>query len=178
MAIVLSCIVMSAPDLLSTTLQGKPSFLASIPDSARQRPVFPDEFSDLDEETSTAGEWDPEVTSNLERARKRYLKALSLVEQRDTAAAAVQFESAIALLNDLASYPRIEENVDFTDLVQAVIEDYESYVQNIDNLDENSSVFVLRERLFEEVEASRPTVETIVVPKPEPLQRFRKPSFR
>ena len=168
MAIVLSCIVMSAPDLLSTTLQGKPSFLASIPDSARQRPVFPDEFSDLDEETSTAGEWDPEVTSNLERARKRYLKALSLVEQRDTAAAAVQFESAIALLNDLASYPRIEENVDFTDLVQAVIEDYESYVQNIDNLDENSSVFVLRERLFEEVEASRPTVETIVVPKPEP----------
>ncbi|MBC8124773.1 MAG: LysM peptidoglycan-binding domain-containing protein [Candidatus Kapabacteria bacterium] len=167
-AIILSCIVLSVPDLSSTTLQGKPSFLATIPDSARQRPVFPDEFSDLDEETSTAGEWDPEITSNLERARKRYLKALSLVEQRDTSAAAVQFESAIALLNNLASYPRIEENVDFTDLVQAVIEDYESYVQNIDNLDENSSVFVLRERLFEEVDASRPTVETIVVSEPEP----------
>jgi membrane-bound lytic murein transglycosylase D len=139
-----------------------------IPDSARKRPVFPDEFSDLDEETSTAGEWDPEVTNNLERARKRYLRALTLVEQKDTALAAEQFEAAIAELNSLASYPRIEENLDFTDLVQAVIEDYESYIQNIDNLNENSSVFILRERLFEEIESAKPTVETIAVPAPEP----------
>jgi membrane-bound lytic murein transglycosylase D len=130
--------------------------------------VFPDEFSDLDEETSTAGEWDPEVTNNLERARKRYLRALTLVEQKDTALAAEQFEAAIAELNSLASYPRIEENLDFTDLVQAVIEDYESYIQNIDNLNENSSVFILRERLFEEIESAKPTVETIAVPAPEP----------
>jgi membrane-bound lytic murein transglycosylase D len=130
--------------------------------------VFPDEFSDLDEETSTAGEWDPEVTNNLERARKRYLRALTLVEQKDTALAAEQFEAAIAELNSLASYPRIEENLDFTDLVQAVIEDYESYIQNIDNLNENSSVFILRERLFEEIESAKPTVETIAMPAPEP----------
>ncbi len=139
-----------------------------IPDSARKRPVFPDEFSDLDEDASVAGEWDPEVTNNLDRARKRYLKALSLVEQKDTALAAEQFEAAIAELNNLASYPRIEENLDFTDLVQAVIEDYESYIQNIDNLNENSSVFILRERLFEEIESTKPTVETIAVPAPEP----------
>lgn len=139
-----------------------------IPDSARKRPVFPDEFSDLDEETSTAGEWDPEVTNNLERARKRYLRALTLVEQKDTVLAAEQFEAAIAELNNLASYPRIEENLDFTDLVQAVIEDYESYIQNIDNLNENSSVFILRERLFEEIESAKPTVGTIAVPAPEP----------
>ncbi|MCX6140583.1 MAG: LysM peptidoglycan-binding domain-containing protein [Candidatus Kapabacteria bacterium] len=167
-ATLLTSLVMLAPILSSAPRSGNPPPLFAIPDSARQRPVFPDEFSDLDEETSTAGEWDPEITTNLERARKRYLKALSLVEQKDTALAAEQFEAAIAQLNDLASYPRIEENVDFTDLVQAVIEDYEAYVQNIDNLDENSSVFILRERLFEEVDASRPTVETIVVPKPEP----------
>ncbi len=139
-----------------------------IPDSARKRPVFPDEFSDLDEDVSVAGEWDPEVTGNLDRARKRYLKALSLVEQKDTALAAEQFEAAIAELNSLASYPRIEENLDFTDLVQAVIEDYESYIQNIDNLDENSSVFILRERLFEEIESTKPSVETIAIPAPEP----------
>jgi membrane-bound lytic murein transglycosylase D len=139
-----------------------------IPDSARKRPVFPDEFSDLDEDASVAGEWDPEVTTNLDRARKRYLRALSLVEQKDTALAAEQFEAAISELNNLASYPRIEENLDFTDLVQAVIEDYESYIQNIDNLNENSSVFILRERLFEEIESAKPTVETISVPAPEP----------
>lgn len=167
-ATLLTSLVMLVPILSAVPRSGNPPPLFAIPDSARQRPVFPDEFSDLDEESSTAGEWDPEVTTNLERARKRYLKALSLVEQKDTALAAEQFEAAIAQLNDLASYPRIEENVDFTDLVQAVIEDYEAYVQNIDNLDENSSVFILRERLFEEVDASRTTVETIVVPKPEP----------
>lgn len=139
-----------------------------IPDSARKRPVFPDEFSDLDEDVSVAGEWDPEVTGNLDRARKRYMRALSLVEQKDTALAAEQFEAAIAELNSLASYPRIEENLDFTDLVQAVIEDYESYIQNIDNLDENSSVFILRERLFEEIESTKPSVETIAIPAPEP----------
>lgn len=141
---------------------------ATLGDSTRQRPVFPDEFSDLDEDASAVAHWDPEVTSRLERARLRYLKALSLVEQKDTIAAAEQFEAAISQLNDLASYPNIEENIDFTDLVQAVIEDYEAYVQNIDNLDVNSSVFILRQRLFEEVDAQRPTVETIVVPKPEP----------
>ncbi len=144
-----------------------PHKAGGIPDSARQRPVFPDEFSDLDETTSTAGEWDPEINNRLERARRRYLRALALVEQKDTASAAVQFEAAIAYLNELASYPRIEDNADFTDLVQAVIEDYEAYVQNIDNLDENSSVFLLRERMFEEVDA-KPVVETIVVPRPEP----------
>lgn len=139
-----------------------------IPDSARKKPVFPDEFTDLDAEASVAGDWDPEVTNRLERARKRYLRALALVEQHDTSAAALQFESAIAMLNDLASFPRIEENLDFTDLVQAVIEDYETYVPNINSLDENSSVFLLRDRLFEEIEASRPSVETIVVSRPDP----------
>ncbi len=159
---------MVAPIVSTTSPSSNPPLASAIPDSARQRPVFPDEFSDLDEESSTAGEWDPEITANLERARRRYLKALSLVEQKDTILAAEQFEAAIAQLNNLASYPKIEENVDFTDLVQAVIEDYEAYVQNIDNLDENSSVFILRDRLFEEIDAQRPTVETITVPKPEP----------
>lgn len=168
LTMLLICMVMVAPIVSTSSSNGNPPPSVAIPDSARQRPVFPDEFSDLDEETSTAGEWDPEITANLERARRRYLKALSLVEQKDTALAAEQFEAAIAQLNNLASYPKIEENVDFTDLVQAVIEDYEAYVQNIDNLDENSSVFILRDRLFEEIDAQRPTVETIAVPKPEP----------
>jgi len=167
-AVLLVCVAMQVPANTHTLNGGTPPNNSAIPDSARQRPVFPDEFSDLDEESSTAGHRDPEVSSRLERARKRYLKALSLVEQKDTAQAAEQFEAAIAQLNDLASYPNIEENIDFTDLVQAVIEDYEAYVQNINKLDENSSVFILRERLFEEVDAQRPTVETIVVPKPEP----------
>lgn len=132
------------------------------------KPVFPDEFSDLDEVTSvSAGKWADDVVNRLERARQLYLRALSLLEQKDTTAAAGQFELSIAILNELATFPRIEENADFTDLAQSIIEDYEAYVQSIDNLGENSSVFILRQRLFEEVEASRTKVETIQVPAPE-----------
>lgn len=119
------------------------------------RPVFPDEFSDLDEGalSSTAGEWDEVVVEKLEIARKRYLTALTAIENRDTAKAAKLFERALDILNDLASFPRIEENSDFTDLAQSIIEDYENYIQNIDALDENSSIFILREKVFEQVDA-------------------------
>lgn len=138
---------------------------ASIPDSARKRPVFPDEFSELDEEDSSKARMDPVVMGQMERARQRYLGALSLIEKSDTSKAAEEFESAIALLNDLATYPEMESNADFTDLVQAVIEDYETYVKSIDNLNPNTSIFILRDRLFEEVDARQTAVETIQPPK-------------
>lgn len=131
------------------------------------RPVFPDEFSDLDEGalSSTAGEWDEVVIEKLEIARKRYLTALTAIENKDTAKAAKLFERALDILNDLASYPRIEENSDFTDLAQSIIEDYENYIQNIDALDENSSIFILREKVFEQVDAP-PSVAGIPTPPP------------
>ncbi len=167
----LSIMTGTSVTLLSLTAQSAAQAQQVNPQpSSKPQPsktVFPDEFSDLDEGSSTSGQWDKGLVDQLEKARQRYLKALSLVEQKDTALAAQQFELAIVLLNDLASYPRIEENADFTDLAQSVIEDYESYVQNIDQLDENSSVFILRERLFEEVDKTRAPgmVETIAVPK-------------
>ncbi len=131
------------------------------------KPVFPDEFSDLDEVSSlSAGKWTDDVVNRLERARQLYLKALTFLEQKDTAAAATQFELSIVILNELATFPRIEENTDFTDLAQSIIEDYESYVQSIDNLGENSSVFILRQRLFQEVESARTKVEPILIPAP------------
>lgn len=160
---------------LALVLGGAPLLAGSpAPDSTttpkpKSGPVFPDEFSDLDEDSSpSTGQWDEDVVERLERARQRYLKALALVEKKDTTKAAEEFEEAIVLLNDLASYPRIDENPDFTDLVQSVIEDYESYVQNIDNVSENTSIFILRDKMFEEVDKASTTVETIQVPLPEP----------
>lgn len=172
----------SAPLLLAQ--QTPPSVPATSPASqpatvapAKKTPVFPDEFWDLDEGTAGQAQLDNGVAEQLERARQRYLKALLLIEQKDTLAAARQFESAIVSLNELASYPKIEDNQDFTDLAQSVIEDYEAYVSSIDDLDENSSAFILREKLFEEVEtysrASKPepkktveetTAETAALP--------------
>ncbi len=172
----------SAPLLLAQ--QTPPSVPATSPAAqpatvapAKKAPVFPDEFWDLDEGTAGQAQLDNGIAEQLERARQRYLKALLLIEQKDTLAAARQFESAIVSLNELASYPKIEDNQDFTDLAQSVIEDYEAYVSSIDDLDENSSAFILREKLFEEVEtysrASKPepkktveetTAETAALP--------------
>lgn len=137
----------AAPTPVSTS----PAQPATVAPS-KKAPVFPDEFWDLDEGLAGQAQLDNGVAEQLERARQRYLKALLLIEQKDTLAAARQFESAIVALNELASYPKIEDNQDFTDLAQSVIEDYEAYVSSIDDLDENSSAFILREKLFEEVE--------------------------
>ncbi|MBU3678364.1 MAG: LysM peptidoglycan-binding domain-containing protein [Candidatus Kapabacteria bacterium] len=151
---------------LDVRSEGAAAPSASIPDSARKRPIFPDEFSELDEDDSSKVRMDPVVTTQMERARQRYLGALSLIEKADTSQAAEQFESAIALLNDLATYPDIESNADFTDLVQAVIEDYETYVKSIDNLNPNTSIFILRDRLFEEADARQTSVEPITTGAP------------
>ena len=131
---------------------------------AAVRPVFPDEFSDLDEgaQPGIAGEWDEVVVDKIEIARKRYLSALSAIESKDTLKAAKLFERALDMLNDLASFPRIEENADFAELAQTIIEDYESYIKDIDALDENSSVFILRDKVFEQVDAP---ITTSAVPK-------------
>ncbi|MBI2793161.1 MAG: LysM peptidoglycan-binding domain-containing protein [Ignavibacteria bacterium] len=131
------------------------------------KPVFPDEFSDLDEASATvaAAPFSAEIEGELEKARQQYLKALASIERKDTSRAALEFEAAISILNELSSTPRIEENIEFTDLVQSVIEDYESHVRNIDDLDENSSIFILRDRLFMAVD-STPIVGRITVPKP------------
>jgi membrane-bound lytic murein transglycosylase D len=153
----------------------------------QNKPIFPDEFSDLDDATqgATVATWDEGVVEQLEFARKRYVKAITAIEGKDTTMAAREFERAIDILNDLASFPRIEENADFTDLAQSIIEDYETYIRNINDLDENSSVFILRNRIFEEVDRSSKRVlaepdvafATTLVPMPEYIPSTQIPLF-
>lgn len=157
--------------LMCVCLASQPTSLSTHPvahlaDSARSKPIFPDEFSELDEYEEESDKLDPAVARRMEQARQRYLQALSLIESKDTSKAAEEFEGAIGILNELASFPDVESNSDFTDLVQSVIEDYETYVRSIDNLNQNSSIFILRDRLFEAVDARQTTLEMITVPKP------------
>lgn len=157
--------------LLIFCLVSQPATLGAYPsthayDTTRQKPVFPDEFSELDEYEEESDKLDPAIARRMEQARQRYLQALSSIEGKDTTKAAEEFEGAIGILNELASFPDVESNSDFTDLVQSVIEDYETYVRSIDNLNQNSSIFILRDRLFEAVDAKQTTLEMITVPKP------------
>lgn len=96
------------------------------------------------------------ISQKLEKARQKYLKALTAIENDDTLSIPRLFEDAVQALNSLASYPGIESNDDFADLAQSIIDDYESYVQIIDSLPESSSAFMLRNKIYQEVEEIDP----------------------
>lgn len=96
------------------------------------------------------------ISEKLEKARQKYLKALTAIENDDTLSIPRLFEDAVQALNSLASYPGIESNEDFADLAQSIIDDYESYVQIIDSLPESSSAFMLRNKIYQEVEEIDP----------------------
>lgn len=123
--------------------------------------LYPDEFSELDEDDSLSTGDDENVTQVLKKARSEYARALEFVEKGDTLRAARYFEDAIDILNKLASYPEIESNNEFASLAQNIIYDYETFVGSLDDLDETSSFIVMRDILFKEVETLSTESDTI-----------------
>ena len=128
----------------------------------KQVRIFPDEYSELDDVTVSKQLDDPFVMKTLERARVKYLRALNFIEKKDTASAEENFEQAIDILNSISYYPNIHSYRDYTDLIQSILEDYEKYIQDIKNLDESSSLFILRETLNKELERSAKTKTPVV----------------
>ncbi len=131
----------------------------------KDRQKFKDEYSDLDKNRKVKIETDDFVSATLEKSRQYYLQALILIKKGDTISAARYFQQAIDNLNKLVSYPNIEYNSEFNDLSQSIVEDYENYITNIDNLDENAPLFIIRDKLFQEIEKI-PATPTPVVQKP------------
>lgn len=128
--------------------------------SGKQIKVFPDEYSELDDVPVTRQIEDPFVMKTLERARIKYLRALSCIEKKDTLQAEENFEQAIDILNTISFYPNINKYRDYTDLIQSILEDYERYIRDIDHLDESSSLFILRETLTKELDKTARTKPT------------------
>lgn len=123
----------------------------------KNKVVFPDAYSDLDETNSHLNKFKGEAFKNdLEMVRQKYYQALILIQKRDTARAARYFDAAIDKLNQLSVTPGIEENKEFTDLAQSIIDDYENYVKSIEFLDENSPIFIIREILYKEIDIIEP----------------------
>jgi membrane-bound lytic murein transglycosylase D len=161
----LRCVLLTALLVLTASL-GHHSATAqqsSRKQSSQQQPPPPpklpkiqDDFAELDDTTSSkavfAGASDRFVNTTLENSRQQYLRALSFINKGDTVRAAKAFETSIEILNKLTDFPKIEENPDFTDLMQSIIDDYEHYIQSIDNLSENSPFFVLRDKFFQEID--------------------------
>lgn len=114
--------------------------------------LFHDEYAELDEESDIEVIEDAFVLQTLEKSRQKHYKALILIERGDTVTAAKYFNQAIEDLNIIASYPNIEKNENFTDLAQLIIEDYENFIDDINDLDDGSNIFIIREKLFQEID--------------------------
>lgn len=118
----------------------------------RRQQTFPDNFSELDNDRNEKVFKSIDFQNAIIFARKKYHEALSALKRRDTVKAAKSFEFAIARINPFVSYPGIENQTEFLDLVHSIIEDYENYITTIDDLDENSAIFVVRKMLFNQFE--------------------------
>ena len=115
---------------------------------------------------------DEAVDRLLRLAREHYSNALSLQSRNASKrtssgqdSSAIEFESAINVLNDLSYYPDIENDSDFVALSGTIIGDYEKYISKVQNLGPGTSVFALKEKLSEVVDSIN--VSGANFPKPE-----------
>ncbi len=116
------------------------------------KPILVDEYSVLDDRSNAPSLSDEKLHKQLELARAHYLKALKLVESNNQKDAAKHFEASVTLLNDLVTHPDIDALPEYNRLSQSVIRDYEGKITSIESLDSNSSFFVLRDKMFQEIE--------------------------
>lgn len=121
------------------------------PNSHRNK--FPDEFTELDDNYKDDIFNSLEYQNSVKFARKKYHDALVFLKKKDSVRAAKSFEAAISRINKYVSYPGIENEQELLDLVHSIIEDYENYITTIDELDENSSIFIVRKLLFNQIES-------------------------
>ncbi|OGU61671.1 MAG: hypothetical protein A2X64_01495 [Ignavibacteria bacterium GWF2_33_9] len=129
------------------------------PADTTQQIKFPDEFTELDDNINNDIFRSKDYVNSVKMARGKYHDALVYLRKRDSVRAAKSFEAAINIVNPYVSYPGIENEKEFLDLVHSIIEDYENYITTIDDLDENSSIFIVRKMLFNQIETLK--TETI-----------------
>lgn len=143
---------------------------------SKQKKQYKDQYSELDGNKTPKNMTDESILPILESSRQKYLQALILIQKHDTNSAAKYFESAIETLNKLVSYPNIERNEDFTDLAKSIIEDYETNIKNISALDENASLFIIRDKLFQEIEKMPASAGVAAVKKDTLKSKFAPPA--
>ncbi len=126
--------------------------------------LYPDEYSELDDVPTAVYTEDEYILETLENARQKYVQALIMIENGDTLLAAKYFERAIEIINELVSYPNIEDNRDFTELSYSVIEDYETMVPGTSFFDEDTPLFILHDRINRELENKAPIAGVQIEP--------------
>jgi membrane-bound lytic murein transglycosylase D len=114
------------------------------------------------------------VAEMLEQARQYYVKALEKQESDNIEETVENFESALMTINNLSYYPGIDENEAYIELETAIIEDYKTYVDGLENLPEGVSMAALEEWMKESVPeiqlSEEESTEREVIPADIPLE--------
>ena len=80
------------------------------------------------------------INKLLESARKDYVNALYQQKLRFKIETLNYFESALSTVNKLSYYPGIEENATYVELENSIVEDYQKYIEGLEELPENASI--------------------------------------
>jgi membrane-bound lytic murein transglycosylase D len=97
-----------------------------------------------------------EITSSrtnemLESIRQDYVNALYQQKLGFKLETLNYFESALSTINKLSYYPGMDENSTYVELENSVVEDYQKYIENLDELPENASMIAFEEWMNKKV---------------------------
>jgi len=91
------------------------------------------------------------VSEMLENARQDYVNALYQQKLGFKSESLDHYEQALTIINKLSYFPDIEENESFLELENSIVEDYQGYVNSLDELPENASNSALEEWLSKKI---------------------------
>jgi len=125
-------------------------------------PFFPDEYTILDDFSHLSQQDNEIILKTLEQSRQKYLQALILLQGGDTLEAKNYLEQSIETLNRISIYPSIENNKHYIDLAQSIIDEYESMFESIEDINDSSPFFIIRDKLFHAIENIKDIPKTVV----------------
>ena len=101
------------------------------------------------------------VGEKLEEARQMYLTALTNKDLGNTEKTIFAFDSALTIINGLSYFPDIENNEEYNELENSIVEDYQSYIKSLKELPPNVPTFALEEWLNNNIPEMQPEEEKI-----------------
>lgn len=110
-----------------SSYQTSPKFTTAVPDTIKNI------------ETSSR------MNEMLESARKDYVSALYQQKLGFKVETLNYYESALSTINKLSYYPDIEVNTPYTELESSIVEDYQKFIETLEELPENASIGALEE---------------------------------
>ncbi len=91
--------------------------------------------------------FDPALLVNelMEEARLKYIDALASQDIGFTEGTIKSYEAALTKINRLSYYPYIEENAAYNELENSIVEDYQKYLNELDELPTGLSISAYEE---------------------------------